>query len=436
MPDDFKVLPQNGRSTSRVHERYEMDQQLKGDFDIPSGDGKEFLKQLLAKESSSSRRSNSSSSSGGSSSSSSSGGSRRKTTSSSTSQIAKVFSKLTVDEDHGVRKVTPERVYSLALMPSNNDVVVAAGDKKGNVGIWNVGSNEASDGVFATRPHSATVSHLSFSKTDHSKLITSSYDGSIKELDATKGVFREIVSFEDKSLYEFDSSPDMSTSYVADDDGEVHQIDFRNGEIIQTWAAHAKKINTLRVHPTRPWLLATASLDRSVCLWDIRRMSGGGSSGSSRSSSPVPVYQLPHALSVSCAVFSPDGQYMLSNGCGPNHVKVYDVASMLVACESKKKNNKTMPLVQPKEKFYHDNRTGRWLTKFKPSFDPKHNNVFVMGCMDQPRCIEIFQCDGGVSQIMRMRDDEVRSVQSLNEFHVSKNVIASANSSGRISIWS
>jgi hypothetical protein len=79
---------------------------------------------------------------------------------------------------------------------------------------------------------------------------------------------------------------------------------------------------------------------------------------------------------------------------------------------------------------------GGGLTKFKPSFDPKHNNVFVMGCMDQPRCIEIFQCDGGVSQIMRMRDDEVRSVQSLNEFHVSKNVIASANSSGRISIWS
>jgi WD40 repeat protein len=177
-------------------------------------------------------------------------------------------------------------------------------------------------------------------------------------------------------------------------------------------------------------------LDRSVSLWDIRRMD--------TSRKPDPVYHLPHELAVSCAVFSTDGTQMLSNGCGPDHVKVYDVSDMMGSYEEKMmkgRQMKTLPLVTPKEKFYHNNKTGRWLTKFKPSFDPKRPNVFVMGCMDQPRCIEIYSLPSISSEkrtrpIMRLRDDLVNSVQSLNEFHQEMELIASANSSGRVSIWS
>ena len=74
------------------------------------------------------------------------------------------------------------------------------------------------------------------------------------------------------------------------------------------FTAHDKKINTLRINPTRPWLLATASLDRSVKLWDIRRMS---KSSSSSASTCKPIYTLNHELAVSSAVFSPDGTQML-----------------------------------------------------------------------------------------------------------------------------
>ena len=132
----------------------------------------------------------------------------------------------------------------------------------------------------------------------------------------------------------------------------------------------------------------------------------------------------------------------MTNGCGPNHVKIYDMESMLRSYETSKKPaaGGTMAMVQPKEKLYHNNHTGRWLTKFKPTFDPKRNNIFVLGCMEQPRCIEIFHSppgeETGVSAIMRLRDDLVGSVQSLNEFHCSQEIIASANSSGRVSIWS
>jgi len=207
LPDDFKVLSHNGsggswNTTERVSERQQEEEKLKGDVELLDGDGKDFLQQLLG-------RSSSSSGSG----SSKSGGSRKSGSSSSSSKssdvenAAKAFANLSVDEEHGVRKVTPERIYSLAIMPDTSSVVVAAGDKKGTVGIWNVGSSQVDDGVFSIRPHSGCISHVSFSNISSNKLLTSSYDGSLKEFDSNHGVFRELLHLENKALYEFDSTP-------------------------------------------------------------------------------------------------------------------------------------------------------------------------------------------------------------------------------------
>ena len=51
--------------------------------------------------------------------------------------------------------------------------------------------------------------------------------------------------------------------------------------------------------------------------------------------------------------------------------------------------------------------------------------------MDQPRCIEVFNAE--CQRLMRLRtDDVVKSVQSLNVFHKSKDIIAGANASGKV----
>jgi len=39
-----------------------------------------------------------------------------------------------------VAKVTSDRAYSVALLPSASAVVVAVGDKSGNLGLWNYSS--------------------------------------------------------------------------------------------------------------------------------------------------------------------------------------------------------------------------------------------------------------------------------------------------------
>ena len=436
LPEDFKALPQK-MLTQRVYERTLEEERLKGDRAIVDGDGQDFLRTLLSGSSSAAAASSSSSSAG-----TAAGDAPR--VSKSVADAAKSLAKLSIDAEHGVRKVTPDRIYSLAIMPSPTDMVVAAGDKKGSIALWNVGSEALNDGVFCDKPHSGTVSHLSWSRTDIRKLLTSSYDGSLTELDANKGQFTELVRFEDRSLYEFDSAADMSSILLADDEGDAHHLDLRlpmHSRIIAQWGLHEKKINTLRIHPTRSHFFITASLDRSVRLFDIRRMcSSTSSSTSSTFSRPTPVYDLSHELAVSCAVFSPDGSQMISNGCGPNVIKIYDFNAMLTSAENNKPN-KTLPMALPRDKLYHNNKTGRWLTKFKPEFDPKRNDIFVVGCMEQPRCVEVFHSppgteSGNVQLCMRLRDELVSSVQSLNAFHPFENRIFSANSSGRVSVWS
>jgi WD40 repeat protein len=193
LPDDFKVLPQNSSYTSsRVDERNEEEKRLKGDVQVLDGAGKYFLNQLLG-QSSSARR-----------------GGKKATTSKQCRGVenaAKAFSQLSVDEDHGVRKVTPERIYSLAIMPSEDGVVVAAGDKKGSVGIWNVGSTQLDDGVFSFRPHYGCISHLSFSNVHSNKLLTSSYDGSMKifvRKKKKKNMIPDIIIFfEDTNCFKY-----------------------------------------------------------------------------------------------------------------------------------------------------------------------------------------------------------------------------------------
>ena len=58
-----------------------------------------------------------------------------------------------------VAKVTSDRAYSVACLPSSSAVVVAVGDKSGNLGIWNYSNQKAfgNDGVSEFSPHSATV---------------------------------------------------------------------------------------------------------------------------------------------------------------------------------------------------------------------------------------------------------------------------------------
>ena len=88
----------------------------------------------------------------------------------------------------------------------------------------------------------------------------------------------------------------------------------------------------------------------------------------------------------------------------------------------------------------HDNHTGRWLSTFKPTFDPKQPAAFVMGSMLQPRGVEIFNINRSKSELSTVdlvhtyRSPFLASVCSRNDIHPSRDIIACGNSSGRIHV--
>lgn len=67
----------------------------------------------------------------------------------------------------------------------------------GNVGLWTVdedGGNDddPTDGVFLFRPHTMAVPRLSFDPIDGNKLISTSYDGTVRRMDVEKGAFEQV----------------------------------------------------------------------------------------------------------------------------------------------------------------------------------------------------------------------------------------------------
>ncbi|XP_069134241.1 WD repeat-containing protein 76-like [Argopecten irradians] len=115
----------------------------------------------------------------------------------------KTFSKMKLIEER-VAKVVPNRVFSVDIHPSEDKVLVAAGDKWGAVGLWDVmpGCEHSTDGVIAYTPHSRPVNCLLFSPWNTSSLFSCSYDGTLRVGDIQKEVFDEVSC--SKSLLETD----------------------------------------------------------------------------------------------------------------------------------------------------------------------------------------------------------------------------------------
>jgi hypothetical protein len=88
----------------------------------------------------------------------------------------------------------------------------------------------------------------------------------------------------------------------------------------------------------------------------------------------------------------------------------------------------------------HNNHTGRWLSTFRPTFDPKQPHTFILGSMEHPRRIGIFSTSlinslPSIISQCTIRDDNLNSVCSRNSFHPSIDIIVAGNSSGRVHIF-
>ena len=189
---------------------------------------------------------------------------------------------LSIDKEEWVCKVIPDRIYSVATHPSESKLICCAGDKQGYVGLWDV------DGVSSTpendkskinnngvvslfRVHSRPICCLEWLNSEH--MVTASYDGSVRRLNAETGTFEEIFATYDDSDttyiedlgYGLDQGYRYWTQHVTTDHrykgssnpclfvstsvGDVFHVDLRVSEkqkITFHESVSEKKINTVR----------------------------------------------------------------------------------------------------------------------------------------------------------------------------------------------
>jgi WD40 repeat protein len=113
-----------------------------------------------------------------------------------------------------------------------------------------------------------------------------------------------------------------------------------------------KKIGGFSSHPSLPHIVATASLDRTLKLWDLRVLSG-------KRGAQIPqlLGQHENRLSVSHASFNHTGQ--VATASYDDTVKIYDFAS---AADVKAGSELSEEEMLPKIRISHNNQTGRWVT--------------------------------------------------------------------------
>jgi WD40 repeat protein len=333
-----------------------------------------------------------------------------------------------------VAKLTESRIVAIWLHPSPHKVIAAAGDKEGNLGIWDVDHKGGpTEGIYKYQPHVGNICRLHSWYQNPSKLYSASYDGTIRFLDLEKEVL-SLAFTAPEGLYEMaivDAAfnDDGSTVYAGRNDGKVSLMDFRSKQSVNgyEWTFQAfenSRINSVQQHTTDPNLVVAAAGGQggSVAIYDVRK-----ASSSRDTKSLKPLHQLAlHSKSINAAYISPNGQFIVSVS-QDNTVRAWtDFAT---------------PGAKPQSGLLrHDNHTGRWLSTFRPAFDPKSETAFVLGSMDRPRKMEVFNPTrsgsgpASINLLANLKGDFLGSVCSRNCFHASMNIIAGGNSSGRVHI--
>uniref|UniRef100_A0A8C4P6R9 WD repeat-containing protein 76 n=1 Tax=Dromaius novaehollandiae TaxID=8790 RepID=A0A8C4P6R9_DRONO len=315
---------------------------------------------------------------------------------------------MTLSEDN-VKKVVKNRIYSMAIHPSESTIFVAAGDKLGQIGLWNV----TEEGAHVFIPHNYPVSCMYFSPFNPAHLLSLSYD-SLRCGDVTRAVFDEICRSEE-SFSSFDFLEDnASTVIVGHWDGNVTVVDRRTPGTSSELSANIgfKRTRTVHVHPVnKQYFIAAGSVD--VCIYDVRYLKSNGNK---------PVSSLDgHPKSVASAYFSPVTGNRVVTVCADDKLRTYDTSCL-------------SSTVAALSTVRHNNNTGRWLTRFRAIWDPKQEDCFVVGSMARPRQIEVFQDTGKLLHSF-YNVDYLGSVCSINVVHPTKNILVGGNSSGRLHVF-
>jgi WD repeat-containing protein 76 len=277
--------------------------------------------------------------------------------------------------------------------------------------------------------HARTITSVLFAPNDMKSVYTSSYDSSIRKMDLEDFKTVQVWSPKEEDEEQAISAMDMPASdpnllFFSTLGGGLGRYDMRDPKSEEIWSLSESKIGGFSLHPRLPHLVATASLDRTLKIWDLRKITGKGDVRH-----PVLMGEHDSRLSVSHASWSPAGD--LATSSYDDTLKVYHFPDAGAWKPGQIVSQKEM---EPKYSIKHNNQTGRWVTILKPQWqkNPRDGvHKFAVGNMN--RFVDVFAANG--QQLAQLGGEGITAVPAVAHFHPSMEWIAGGNGSGKLCLW-
>ncbi|KAL8649735.1 MAG: hypothetical protein Q9210_004217 [Variospora velana] len=356
-------------------------------------------------------------------------------------------------------KITPERIYSLGFHPAADEPLVFAGDKLGNLGLFNASQSSSSSPTKKSSPiksedhneesddedpepnittfhlHTRTISSFQFSPHNPSHLYTSSYDSSLRLLDLTQSSSTEIYAPLDNSLDEPISGVEMDPLtphllYFSRLDGCLGRVDTRTPDTnTDVFRLSEKKIGGFSLNPTVPHFVATASLDRHMRVWDLRKLSKQTAGGGGERS-PALCGEHESRLSVSHAAFNSAGQ--VATASYDDTVKVHTFEGM--GAWRAGRDMLSTEEMAPSAVVRHNNQTGRWVTILRAQWQLHPSDSVQRFCIgNMNRFVDIYTSKG--EQLAQLGGAGITAVPAVAQFHPTNDWVAAGTASGKLCLW-
>ncbi|CAL4118948.1 unnamed protein product, partial [Meganyctiphanes norvegica] len=220
--------------------------------------------------------------------------------------VVKTLKRMKIPEEN-VAKLVPQRAFSVAVHPTEDMILVLAGGKQGNLGLWNVEAKEGK-GIHFFHPHNRPINRITIHPNNQNQIYTTSYDGSVRFTDLRSNMVCEVYhTSEAPSWGDYISWHDHLEDHflmVTTSDGTIDKVDLRDpGKAVAKYHGHnGKSIKCVACHPQNTQYFATCSADGYVHLWDMRKHKKN-----------VPVVSDMHGRSISGIAFSPlTGKHLVS----------------------------------------------------------------------------------------------------------------------------
>jgi WD40 repeat protein len=194
----------------------------------------------------------------------------------------------------------------------------------------------------------------------------------------------------------------------------------------EIWQLTDKKIGGFTLHPLHPHLAATASLDRTLKIWDLRMVTGKG-----EERGPALLGEHTSRLSVSHAAWSAAGH--IATTSYDDTIKIHSFPSSLLYSLSP---GTPLPSesMEPTAVIKHNNQTGRWVTILKAQWQQRPEDgiqKFVVGNMN--RFVDVYTADG--EQLAQLGGEGITAVPAVAQWHPTREWVAGGTASGKLCLW-